>query len=484
MSTTSRAAVLLLTALLLPTAAPAQVVEVPFRRTFLATDLVITRFTAEIVGDHARFELNYSSGRDRFLSCFDPPSGAIVRHLDRSALRHGQGAVAFTLPLDQLRAATALTVLIASADDARADRNLLFLNLSDPAVRPIFGDNAGRPPHRRSIATARSGPVAAVQPFDNIRWKDASAVTGLTPDIIRTLEFNERTRWSAPDAATSRLLLQRAKDPGLGIRGLHRSGITGAGVTVGIVDQNLLLDHPEFRDRIAGYKDVGCKASGGSMHAPAVTSLLVGRNIGTAPGARVYFAAAPSWTRDAKYQADALNWLLDVNESLPPAERIRVVSISAAPSGSQSPFTRNGAMYDAACERAWASGVLVLDCTGHRGIISACYYDLDAPDDLWRVKPGYPGLDYTGRPGRLLVPASPRTVAEEYVEGDCGYTYTGRGGLSWAIPYAAGVLALGWQVNPALPPARMVALLRQTAHRINGRSFINPVAFVEAVRKE
>jgi hypothetical protein len=30
----------------------------------------------------------------------------------------------------------------------------------------------------------------------------------------------------------------------------------------------------------------------------------------------------------------------------------------------------------------------------------------------------------------------------------------------------------------------MVALLRQTAHRINGRSFINPVAFVEAVRKE
>lgn len=469
---------------LLPAASPAQPVEIPFRRTFLGTDLVITRFTAERAGDHARFELSYISDRDRFLSCFNPPSGSVVKYLDRSALRRGQGAVTFSLPLEKLRTATELTVLIAAADDAVADRNLLFLYLSDPAVRPIFGENPARPPHRRNIVTARSGVVAAVQPFDNIRWKDASAVIGLTPDIIRTLEYNERTRWNPRDAATSRLLLQRAKDPGLGIRGLHRRGITGAGVTVGIVDQNLLLDHPEFRDRIAGYKDVGCKNSGGSMHAPAVTSLLVGRNIGTAPGARVYFAAAPSWTRDAKYQADALNWLLDVNETLPANERIRVISISAAPSGSQSPFTQNGAQYDAACERAWAAGVLVLDCTRHRGIISACYYDLDAPDDLSRVTPGYPGLDYGSTPGRLLVPASPRTVAEEYVEGDCGYTYTGRGGLSWAIPYAAGVFALGWQVNPTLPPARMVALLRQTAYRVNGRNIINPVAFVEAVRRE
>jgi serine protease AprX len=63
-----------------------------------------------------------------------------------------------------------------------------------------------------------------------------------------------------------------------------------------------------------------------------------------------------------------------------------------------------------------------------------------------------------------------------------GYQYTGVGGLSWSIPYAAGVLALGWQVNPRLSPDRAVELLRQTAYDKEGFKVINPVAFVAAVR--
>jgi subtilisin family serine protease len=327
--------------------------------------------------------------------------------------------------------------------------------------------------------------VAAVRdlaPFADVRWKDVSGVPGLTPGLIAELTFNKRTKWSSTDAPVSRAVMEQGRNPGLGVRALHAAGITGAGVSVGIVDQNLCGDHPEFTGRLVRYKDVGCNTSEGSMHGPAVASLLVGRNIGTAPGARLYFAAAPSWTLDAKFQADALNWLLDVNASLRAQEKIRVISVSGAPSGPGSNFTRNNADWDAACDRAAKAGVLVLDCTAHRGIIGPCYYDPEAPDDLSRVEAGFPGAGMVARADRILAPSSRRTVAEEYAPGEYGYQYTGRGGLSWAIPYAAGVLALGWQVNPELTPERAVALLRQTACVNGGVRIIHPAAFIEAVK--
>lgn len=56
------------------------------------------------------------------------------------------------------------------------------------------------------------------------------------------------------------------------------------GVNVAIIDQNLLLNHPEFAGKIAAYYDTGCQTSEdeGSMHASAMISLLVANAIGTA----------------------------------------------------------------------------------------------------------------------------------------------------------------------------------------------------------
>ncbi len=85
--------------------------------------------------------------------------------------------------------------------------------------------------------------------------------------------------------------------------------------------------------------------------------------------------------------------------------------------------------------------------------------------------------------GRLLVPTSPRTVAEEYIKGDFGYQYDGEGGLSWAIPNCAGVLALGWQVRPDLQPAQMRELLFKSAYRnADGSLTINPAKFVRLAK--
>jgi len=70
-------------------------------------------------------------------------------------------------------------------------------------------------------------------------------------------------------------------------------------------------------------------------------------------------------------------------------------------------------------------------------------------------------------------------VAEEYDKGNYGYTYNGRGGTSWTIPYCAGVLAMGWQIRPELTGEQMVDLLFQTAYiKQGGAQIINPPAFI------
>lgn len=311
---------------------------------------------------------------------------------------------------------------------------------------------------------------------------------------IKTYWFStSMNHWSAQAEPIVQSLLEQGKNPGLGVRVLHQQGLIGKGITVAIIDQNLALDtkgafdHPEYAGKILKYKDFGTEqgSSRGSMHGPAVVSLLVGETIGTAPGARLYFAAVPSWKQDAQYYADALNWLVDENENLPADQKIRAVSVSAAPSGQGSPFNKNNAAWDKAYERATQAGMLVLDCTEDKGQTAPCYYDLADPENVSKCTPGWPGMSVQQEFGkRILVPTSLRSQAEEYNFGQVAYQFTGRGGLSWSIPYLAGVLAMGWQIRPDLTGPQMMDLIFQSAYDQTGMKVINPPAFIDAVKKQ
>ncbi len=329
--------------------------------------------------------------------------------------------------------------------------------------------------------------TGGVEPYQDVRKLNLqSADVRLNAELIKTLWFNETISWPEQYREVAHSILEKGMNPGLGVRKLHAQGITGKGVNIGIIDQNMCLDHPEYQGKIIKYHDVGTNqpADQGSMHGPAVTSLLVGEHIGTAPEASVYYVAAPSWTADAQYQADALHWLIDENEKLPENAKIRVVSVSAAPSGPGSPFTKNGAAWDAAYKRALEANILVLDCTANHGITAPCYYDLDDPDDVAKCKPGWPGMQAKAITGRIHIPTSFRTQAEEYNQGVYGYQYTGRGGLSWSVPYLAGIIALGWQVRPDLKSSQLLDILFETAYiGDEGAKIINPPSFIEAVKK-
>ncbi|MHC4498099.1 MAG: right-handed parallel beta-helix repeat-containing protein, partial [Planctomycetota bacterium] len=275
----------------------------------------------------------------------------------------------------------------------------------------------------------------------------------------------------------------------LGVRSLHQQGITGAGVNVAIIDQPLILIHPEYAGKIVAYHDVGCEGAVSSMHGPAVASLLVGTNCGTAPDAQVYYLAVPSWKKDAAYYADALDWIIAQNETLPPSEKIRLVSVSAQPSGLGSTFDYNQPMWDQAVARAEAAGILVLDGTWQNGFVSVCWYDADDPENVTACTPGFRADPIQVDAGHIHAPTAPRTTAEVYSEGDFSHIYWGgrhrsplpysKAGYSWAIPYCAGVLAMGWQIRPELTGDQIVSLLFQTAYvDSHGAQIINPQDFI------
>jgi len=354
---------------------------------------------------------------------------------------------------------------------SRSDHNvrMFFLNYNISALYVTGNVNGSDPP------------PPSVNEFDDVRSMDLSILDlSGREGLIETLSFNQETIWPEPSmmpaGSDPNEIMTNAMNPGLGVRALHQQGIIGTGINVAIIDQPIYQDHPEYDGKIAAYYDTGCGGSESSMHGPAVSSLLVGNNCGTAPGANVYYVAAPSWLNDTAYEANGLDWIIAQNEALPISEKIRVVSVSASPSSRPV----NGHMWDEACARAEAAGILVLDCTDERGFINRAWYALDDPENVAKCTAGSPGYPPITDTEGIHVPASCRTTAQHYdYHARDSYIYWGRGGLSWSIPYCAGVLAMGWQIRPELTGEQMVDYLFQTAYvNGDGAKIINPSAFI------
>ena len=348
----------------------------------------------------------------------------------------------------------------------------------------------------KSSESSSASAVSLVQPYSDIRYiegfanynKEIYEADEFRPEDIRTFTFNRGTVLKGSEELAEQIM-EAGKNPGLGVRSLHERGITGKGINVAIIDQNMVLDHPEFAENIAKYYDTGCDmpADRGSMHGPAVTSLLVGKSIGVAPEAKVYYAAFPSWLKDSQYAADGVSWIIEENKKLPEGEKIRVVSVSAAPSGKGSPFEKNLEAWDKAAAALKEEGILLLDCRSgeETGFIYPAYFDPENPEDVSKCKGGFPTHPSSQLPDdKIGVPNAYRTTAEEYYASTPSYQYNGSAGLSWSIPYAAGVLALGWQVDPTLTNDEIVQLLFDTCGTgADGSKIINPVAFVEEIEK-
>ena len=295
--------------------------------------------------------------------------------------------------------------------------------------------------------------------------------------------FDERTTWPAgarlPEGFDPARIMDLGKDPGLRIRDLHRQGVTGRGVGIAIIDQPLLTGHQEYADRLCLYEEIHVPESAVSqMHGCAVASIAVGKTVGVAPEADLYYIGSwagdfgtEGFTYNFRYCARAIRRILQINTQLPADRKIRVISLSVGWGPGQKGYK---AISEAARE-AKAAGMLVVSSSleqvhGFRfmGLGRAPLAD---PNDIGSYEPGafWAKMFYESRDRHLvgyalLVPMGSRTTASQ-----CGtdeYVFYREGGSSWAIPYIAGAYALAVQVEPDMTPDRFWALAMKTGRTI------------------
>ncbi|MHC4517157.1 MAG: S8 family serine peptidase [Planctomycetota bacterium] len=326
---------------------------------------------------------------------------------------------------------------------------------------------------------------------------------------LQHASFADGTMWPPADKMPPEFdpgrIAELGKDPGLGVRRLHQQGTTGRGVGIAILDQPLLVDHTEYAQRLQFYEEINIRKNmKAQMHDPAVASIAVGKTVGVAPQADLYYIAQfngdfdeGKFTWNFEYLARGLCRILEINEQLPRDKKIRVISISVGWSPSQKGYQQ----VSEAATKAKAAGMLVI-CSSVEATHGFKFQGLGRPpmadpDTANSFEPGYWWADrfYAGSqhdaPGdRLLVPMDSRTTASQ--AGPDNYVFYRHGGWSWAIPYIAGTYARAAQEQPQITPDQFWALALKTGHTIElcheGTThkfgpILNPAGLIDALRQ-
>ena len=121
-------------------------------------------------------------------------------------------------------------------------------------------------------------------------------LSGIDPLKIR---YSEDTKWpedpaKLPLGFNPKEFLETRKNPGLGIKILHKLGIKGQGRNIALIDNFRLFNHIEYHNSLKGYEEIGFDTinynygggTGGSL-----ISALVGKTCGIAPSSNAYFYA-------------------------------------------------------------------------------------------------------------------------------------------------------------------------------------------------
>jgi hypothetical protein len=251
-------------------------------------------------------------------------------------------------------------------------------------------------------------------------------------------------------------------------------------------DQALLVDHVEYKDRLRMYEEIHwLEGSPAQMHAPAVASIAVGKTVGVAPEADLYFIA--NWmgitttTGEFRYElstmAACIDRIVTVNTSLPPGNRIRVISISLGINPSMTGYE----LVKASIQKALQDGIYVV-YVGSDPYMGMGREATRNPDDFGAYGPGgFWRSDPASGAGIVMVPMDNRCTASPTGESD--YAYYSQGGMSWTVPYVAGLYALACQERPDTTPPVFWDAAAKTARTAGFGKLVDPAKLLEALAK-
>ncbi len=325
-------------------------------------------------------------------------------------------------------------------------------------------------------------------------------------DDLLYADFDSKTKWPASDKMPAdfnwQKIMETGKDPGLGVRALHDQGITGKGVGIAIIDQTLLVDHIEYKDRLRIYEEAEDFVLQTQMHGPAVASIAAGKTVGVAPKANLYYIATGdcggfTFIKDFNFscRAKAIQRIVEINKELPTNRKIRVLSMSFG----WGPESKGYDEITAAVNEAKAAGIFLISSS----LSETCGLKfhglgrnpLSDPNDFEAYEPGSWWRDYFYEQGlsadTLLVPMDARTTASP--TGTEDYVFYREGGWSWSIPYLTGMYALAVQVKPDITPEEFWETALETGRTIpiqhNGRAYelgviLDPQALIEEIKSK
>lgn len=337
-----------------------------------------------------------------------------------------------------------------------------------------------------------------VRSCDISQW-DLRDYTAL--ELADVLTFDDQTVFppssKLPPRFHPEFILHNGTNPGLHIRSLHEKGIDGRGISVAIIDQNLLTSHREYRRNLVWYQEVfSYKDVPASMYGTAAASILVGRHSGVAPRARLFYFAAQFAEKDGHLDAmpivDALEQIVDLNTKLPPDVQIRAVSVATGFGPEDNGF------------EAFMQIVRKLADTGVAVFTTRDVYPLsrvhaiDHPDFAprycrpanWLLPDEYDKIyDRATLHRRLLVPTDYRTVASPTAEDE--YVHFAASDASWGVPFVTGIYALSLQLNPTLTKREFMRAWRASSvddkciysdKIFEAYNFANPLALIKKVQ--
>ena len=304
----------------------------------------------------------------------------------------------------------------------------------------------------------------------------------------------DTTKW--PIGFEPNKIMERNRNPGLNVRKLHAQGIDGTGVSMAIIDQPL-SPHDEYNNNLVHYEEfLVYKGQSGSMHGSAVSSIAVGKTVGVAPKAKLYYFAADLTdgqfqndevkSRTSKYNAAALEKIIEINKTLPENEKIVVVSVSASPSES-----RDSEIWANALEKAKQSGIFVTTTRlkqeyGLRdnGVYRFVSQDQDSFESYKQTNwQSNWNLSIEEQKNTLCFPMDHRSTAAPNAPTE--YVHYANGGWSWMKPFEAGLYVLAKQAKPSVTPEEFFKVGLETGYYSEKAKcvLVNPVELIKKLQQ-
>lgn len=301
------------------------------------------------------------------------------------------------------------------------------------------------------------------------------------------LRFDEKTvfpdKTKMPENFEAEQFFEMGKNPGLGVRDLD---VRGEGMAMAIIDSSL-CNHQEYEGRLKHYEEIGfgdapASSREASMHGPAVASLAIGKTVGVAPKAELYYFAVadgdynPNAENSCEYETQALKKILEINKSITDEKRkIQAVSISKSFFEKDTGFEewigvlnetkeaglfvntvnvgRDYGLFDGGLNRD--VGVDVEKSSAYEsisGMVDSREQPSMYPERSSIQKRLFPNhkAEKTDEQQRLLFPMNHRTVAGP--QGKDSYTHDSGGGWSWIKPYETALYVLAKEIDPKITP--------------------------------